>query len=56
MSKIKTLCDWDKKEIEKNSSELKSIISNPKYYCKKCARASSNKDYVCKPKKLDSAK
>lgn len=54
MSKIKTLCDWDKKEIEKKSGELISIISHPKFYCKKCARASSIKDYLCKPKKFDS--
>ena len=54
MSKVETLCDWSKKDIEKKSNELKKILRSPKYYCKKCARAASNKQYLCKPNKLDS--
>ena len=52
MSDKKTLCEWEKKEIEKKSVELVKIISNAKYFCKKCARSAYDKDHLCKPKKF----
>jgi len=52
MSKNKSLCDWHKTEIEKHFSELVEIISQPRYLCKKCARAAKKKQFLCKPEKL----
>ena len=52
MTEQKTLCEWEKKEIEKQSSELIKLIANAKYYCKKCARSANDKEVLCKPKKL----
>ena len=52
MLEQKTLCEWEKKEIEKKSTELVKIIANAKYYCKKCVRTANDKNVLCKPKKL----
>ncbi len=52
MSDKKTLCEWEKNEIEKKSAELIKIITNGKYYCKKCARSANDKEVLCKPKKI----
>ena len=52
MTEEKTLCEWEKKEIEKQSAELIKLIANAKYYCKKCARSANDKEVLCKPKKL----
>jgi hypothetical protein len=50
--KNKTLCDFTKSDREKYLHEMKDIIVNPKYICKKCLRASSDKTYLCKPDKI----
>jgi len=52
MSDQKTLCEWEKKEIEKKPAQLVKIISNAKYLCKKCARSANDKNVLCKPKKF----
>jgi len=52
MSEQKTLCEWEKKEIEKKSFHLEKLITNSKFYCKKCARSANDKDVLCKPKKI----
>ncbi|MBT8386195.1 MAG: hypothetical protein KJO12_02185 [Ignavibacteria bacterium] len=52
MSDKKTLCEWEKNEIEKKSALLVKIISNAKYFCKKCTRSANDKDHLCKPKKI----
>jgi len=48
----KTLCDFTKSDFEKYQKEIKIIVSHPKFICKKCLRASSEKDFLCKPKKI----
>lgn len=52
MSKPETLCDWSRKHIEKHSGRLTDIIREPRYYCRKCARAANEKKYLCKPVKI----
>ena len=52
MSDKKTLCEWEKNEIEKKSAELIKLITDAKYYCKKCARSANDKEVLCKPKKI----
>ena len=48
----KTLCTWDKDQISRQSKKLKRIISEPGFYCRKCARVSSDEKYLCKPEPL----
>ncbi len=50
--KNKKLCDWNKSEISKNKKLLFSIVKDPNYYCKKCARAAYDENYLCKVEKL----
>jgi hypothetical protein len=52
MSKKETLCNWKKEEIKDSVAELRKILHSPEYYCRKCARASSDERYLCKPEKL----
>lgn len=52
----KRLCCLDRQDIEKNLDELAEIISPAKHICRKCARVSSKKKYLCKPVKLNPAK
>jgi hypothetical protein len=49
---MKTLCELDKKEIEKNFAEVVKLVNKPKYVCRRCARAVNEKDLVCKPAKI----
>lgn len=48
----KTLCDWKKKEIERNRELLAELVSHPRYLCKKCARAAAVSKVLCKPSSL----
>jgi len=48
----KTLCEIKQNEIKDLEDELILIIKTPKYMCKKCLRAASIKNYLCKPKKI----
>lgn len=49
---MKTLCDLDKKEIEKRLPEIMGMVCRPLYLCRKCARAANKKEHVCKPLKI----
>lgn len=48
----KTLCKWDKDDIKDNFKELKKIVSEPRYVCRKCARAAKKEEWLCKPEEL----
>jgi len=52
MAKIKRMCGLDKKDIKKQKDELLEEISKPKCYCGSCARVSTSKKLLCKPKKI----
>ena len=52
MSKKETLCTWKKEDIKDAGSDLRKLLQAPEYYCRKCARASSDEKYLCKPEKL----
>ncbi len=52
MAKIKTMCGLGKKDIKKLKDELIDEISKPKFYCANCARVSTSKKLLCKPKKI----
>ncbi len=51
-----TLCCLNRNSIEDNIDEVAEIVSNAKYVCRKCGRASRKKKYLCKPVKLASKK
>jgi len=50
----KTLCDWSKKEIERDFEKLCTIVANPRYLCRKCARSAGSSKHLCKPRNLPS--
>ena len=49
---MKNLCKLDSKEIENNLKEISKLVEKPKYICKRCARVSNDKKFLCKPIKL----
>jgi hypothetical protein len=52
MGKKNTLCDWDRKEIEKEMDVILRLVNNPKYICKKCARVANTASVLCKSHKI----
>ena len=48
MNRKSQLCDWERCDIEKDIATLVSLIHNPKYVCKKCARVSNTESVLCK--------
>jgi hypothetical protein len=48
----KPLCKWDKVEIKENLKELKKLVSEPRFICRKCGRAAKKDDHLCKPEEL----
>lgn len=48
----KTLCDWSKKDILNNSEKLARIVSDPHFYCAKCARAANDPKRLCKARRI----
>lgn len=54
--KIKnTLCKLDKHDMEERMPDIVSLVSEPKFICRKCARVAKNKKYLCKPIKIKSS-
>lgn len=51
----KTLCDWSKKKLESDGAELRTLVDNPQFYCRKCARVANTKKVLCKAKNLPEA-
>jgi hypothetical protein len=54
--KIRTsLCKLDKHDMEERMDDIVSLVSDPKFICRKCARVAINKNYLCKPVKIKSS-
>ncbi|MEZ4603070.1 MAG: hypothetical protein R2861_06605 [Desulfobacterales bacterium] len=49
---MKTLCDLDKKEIEKNLSLMMKMVDRPAYICMKVRPGANTKALLCKPVKI----
>jgi hypothetical protein len=47
-----TLCEWKKWEIEERLDDLAEIIRDPRFICRKCARAAHRDKHLCKPRPL----
>lgn len=45
----KTLCEWKKHEIIGEIDKLAQIVCDPRYVCRKCARAAHKEKHLCKP-------
>lgn len=43
----KTICDWTKKDIQKNSEKLQELTADACFYCKKCGRVANSKKALC---------
>ena len=52
----KTLCEWKKSDIADGLEELSKIVGDPRYICRKCARAAHQDKHLCKPMPLPEAK
>ena len=52
----KTLCDWNRKDIEKHFDLLCEITSRPRYSCLKCAASAHESKHLCKPRRRIGAK
>jgi len=48
----KPLCKWDKDDIKDNLKELKKLVAEPRFICRKCGRAARKEDNLCKPEEL----
>ncbi len=48
----KRLCKWKKEDIKEDWSDLRKIVKDPEYICKKCGRAANDDDYLCKPEEI----
>ncbi len=51
-SDIKRMCKWDKDKIKKNFEEFQDSVGNADFACLKCGRAATDKQKLCKPKKI----
>ncbi len=49
---MKTLCEWSKRDLEKERDELMALVAKPTHVCKSCGRAASDKQALCKPLKI----
>jgi hypothetical protein len=52
----KTICDFTKKELEKDPSLLFELTRDPQFYCRKCGRVANTKKALCKAKGFDEFK
>ena len=48
----RTLCEWDKRDIERDLERLAGVIGTPRFVCRKCARSAEDPRFLCKPIKL----
>jgi len=49
---MKTLCKLKPKGHDPLDPEIRRILLDPKYYCRKCLRSAHEKKALCKPEKL----
>lgn len=48
----KSLCDWSKKDIERDFETLVRIVEQSNFVCRKCARSAGSSKYLCRPKRI----
>ena len=52
----KTICDFSKKDLERNPGRLHALTRNACFYCKKCGRVANTKKVLCKAQTFPQAK
>lgn len=50
--KFTPLCELKKSDIQKHEKKILKIVTNPVYFCIKCARVASEKEYLCDAQKI----
>ena len=45
----KALCEWKKKDLERNRGEYIEKVRPAQYLCTKCGRVAARKKDLCKP-------
>ncbi|WP_391088671.1 hypothetical protein [Vibrio sp. NH-UV-68] len=50
----KRLCKMNRKQRDEELSDLSRLVAQPKYLCRSCSRASSDKNTLCKPTSIAS--
>ncbi|WP_394249532.1 hypothetical protein [Vibrio profundi] len=45
----KRFCKLNRRDITEHLGEIHSLVTQPKFVCRSCARSSSDKDNLCKP-------
>jgi len=48
----KTICDWSKKDLERDSAILFEITRDADFYCRKCGRVANLKKVLCKAERF----
>lgn len=48
----KTICEFTKSDLDKYEKDIRKLVKEPKFICKKCLRVSSKNDFLCKPSKI----
>jgi hypothetical protein len=52
MGDKKHLCAYKKSAIKEDLDKFKELVRDPRFICRKCARAARDKDRLCQPEKL----
>ena len=50
--KEKSLCKWSENDLDKKFDKFITIVSDPKFVCKKCGRVAAKKKWLHKPVSL----
>ena len=48
----KTLCEWSRRDLEKHPEKLLALVTEPLFYCRRCARVANVAKVLCKPRRL----
>jgi hypothetical protein len=48
----KPLCKWNKDDIKDDWKDLKKLVAQPKFICRKCGRVCKKEENLCKPEDI----
>ncbi len=51
--KTKRLCKWKEDDLSDKFDKYKTIVSDPKFVCKKCGRVANKEKWLHKPTSLE---